>query len=141
MLGDGPVGSIDICDFRNFLSTHGRRALSDENLLDELCFSWKRTPDRCKHGISLLARRGSEISWLVNEIVSRTGGGKKVTILLLDPQGRNLFLVEVRIASKTNGMAISGHQIEKHERFDLRPCVIICKKLDLLRLEPGVSVS
>ena len=40
-------------------------------------------------------------------------------------------------ASKTMGMTISGHQIEKHGRTDLVPSVITCKKIDALRLEPG----
>ena len=40
-------------------------------------------------------------------------------------------------ASKTCGFAVSGFQIEKHARSDLRPSVVTTKKLDFLRHEPG----
>ena len=40
--------------------------------------------------------------------------------------------------SKTQGFAISGHQMERLEdKEDLQPSVITFKKLDFLRLEPG----
>ena len=34
-------------------------------------------------------------------------------------------------------MAVSGYQIRKHDRNDLRPSVVTYKKVDFLRLEPG----
>ena len=40
-------------------------------------------------------------------------------------------------ASKTTGFTISGHNIKKASRSDLAPCVITCKRIDHLRLEPG----
>ncbi|CAK0808384.1 unnamed protein product [Prorocentrum cordatum] len=41
-------------------------------------------------------------------------------------------------ASKTIGFAISACQIDKNNRTDLRPSVVTTKKVDFLRLEPGI---
>lgn len=41
------------------------------------------------------------------------------------------------IAPKTFGFATAGFQIQKHQRSDLVPSVITCKRIDFLRLEPG----
>ena len=91
ILGNGPVGKIDMYAYKKELNHMKKRALTDENFMQEVVKAQKSRPSRATNGMTLLDRKGKETDWLVNEIWRRSGTGSKVLLLVLDPSGRDVF--------------------------------------------------
>jgi len=91
MLGNGPVGTIDVPAYVHRLCEGNRRALTDDNFVDEIVYAHLSSPRKARNGVRLWRNRGGEASDLFYEIVHRSGGGRNVKIIVGDPNGRNIF--------------------------------------------------
>ena len=90
MLGDGPVGRIDIESYRKRLTLRGKRALTDDNLMEELVFAQGKG-SKAPNGVWLQYAKKQEAKYLFELIVDESGTGKNVVLLVLDPRGRPLW--------------------------------------------------
>jgi hypothetical protein len=91
MLGDGPIGRIDTNKYRRRLTWLQKRALSDENFLEELVFAGLSQPQTSRNGMTLMYDRGGELMKMFQTMVEVSGLGKNVLVLVLDPKGRKLM--------------------------------------------------
>ena len=92
MLGDGPCGYIDCAKYRRRLSWLGKRALSDDNLIEELVYANLFNPELARNGVKLWNAKGKETQALCELMVSRSGTGGKVLVIIMDPRGRALMI-------------------------------------------------
>lgn len=91
MLGDGPVGSINVDTYRRRLSWLGKRALTDENFMEELVYAGLYSPEQARNGIKLMNQKGNELNELWEIIGETSGRSDKVLLIVLDPMGRDLI--------------------------------------------------
>lgn len=93
ILGEGPVGIIDVPTYRERLTNFQETgALTNESLMTELAYGRLNSPHKAKNGVQLWHHRDHEIEDMINHIAHSSGGGSNVTILVLDPEGRSLAL-------------------------------------------------
>jgi hypothetical protein len=91
ILGDGPIGVIKIPVYRRRLQWLQKRALADDNLVEEIVYAGLQSPDEARNGIQLWTDRGNEIEAMYKQIATTSGTGANVLLLVLDPSGRNLL--------------------------------------------------
>ena len=85
MIGDGVFGDIDTDTYKRRLTWLGKRALTDENLAEELVYAKFHLPRRAPNGVRL--QNASGIKMLVEHIASISGLGRHVLLLVLSPSG------------------------------------------------------
>ena len=91
VIGEGPIGVIDVPTYRQRLQWLRKRALTDENFVEEIVFAGLSSPHESRNGIRLWSGRGNEIEAMYTEIAATSGNGANVLLLVLDPAGRPLF--------------------------------------------------
>ena len=90
ILGDGPVGRIDVHQYKKDVIRQGKRALTDETLVAQLVKAHGKSSRNVTNGVTLMNRKGGEVSWLMCEICEQSGTGSNVLLLVLDPAGRSV---------------------------------------------------
>ena len=88
VMGDGPCADIDVPTYRSRFQWLGKRALSDANLVEEIVWASYSAPERAANGIRLTTERGDEVRRLLKQMVERTGTGRNVHVLMVDPKGK-----------------------------------------------------
>ena len=78
ILGDGPFGIIDVPTYRRRLAWLQKRALSDENLIEELVHALIYSPKCAPNGIQLDYMKTNDCSVLFEHIMERSGNGRKL---------------------------------------------------------------
>ena len=68
----------------------GKRALTDETLVAQLVKAHGKSSRNVTNGVTLMNRKGGEVSWLMCEICEQSGTGPNVLLLVLDPAGRSV---------------------------------------------------
>ena len=92
MLGDGPVGVIDVPVYRRRLLWLGKRVLSDENFVEEMVFAAGYSPRQAPNCVQLTLEKGDAKKWLCKQIAITSGTGPNVLLVVLDPSGRPVFM-------------------------------------------------
>ena len=87
VLGDGPIGVINTSTYRDRLTWLGKRALSDQSLVEELVYANLYSPGEAKNGIKLHVSKGEEVKSMFEEITTRSGTGHNVLLIVMDPSG------------------------------------------------------
>ena len=90
ILGNRPVGTIDIPTYRNRLAKCGKKVLSEESFVEELVYAHMCSPCRCKNGMQLW-RSEDETGKMIDYIAETSGTGSNVMLIVLDPAGKHLF--------------------------------------------------
>lgn len=90
ILGDGPVGCVDMATYRQRLEWLGKRVLSEESLIEELVFAHLHSPQEAPNGMRLWRNKGGETADMVAEISAQSGTGSNVLVIVLDPMGKPL---------------------------------------------------
>ena len=90
ILGDGPVGTVNVPVYKERLAWLEKKALTDQSFLEELAFANLYSPDRAPNGIELWTAKGSEVNDMCRHIIEVSGLGANVMLLVLDPSGRAL---------------------------------------------------
>ena len=91
MIGDGPVGLLDVKAYRERLSWLNKKALTDDNFIEELVYANLSSPHAAKNGILLLDRKHKETEWMLRKISERSNAESQVLLVVLDPSGRDLL--------------------------------------------------
>ena len=90
VLGDGPVGTIDVPVYKERICWLKKRVLSEDNLIEEIVYADKYTPEIAPNGVRLWCNPGNETKDMLHEISIRSGNGANVLVVVLDPAGRAL---------------------------------------------------
>ena len=90
ILGDGPVGCVDVKTYRERLSWLNKRVLSEDNLIEELVYAHGHSPNEAPNGVKIWRNGGGETDDMLAEMCAKSGSGSNVLVIVMDPAGRPL---------------------------------------------------
>jgi hypothetical protein len=91
VMGDGPIALIDVPAYRQRLSFLGKRALSDENFVEEVVYASLSTPHRARNGMQLWTDAGKETETMLTTMLEVSGTGRNVEVVVMDPSGQQIM--------------------------------------------------